>query len=120
MIFHLNPNRSVGANLSPMDARGPAPVASPGHLVPVHFDLLRPAGVNSDQRPGRAITAGGVRRNSIPSLALVDQAAGHSFKRGKFCQAAIDCLCVLAAFALIGVTGLAIAGSVFVLFFIGL
>lgn len=86
------------------------------HLKSV--SLLRPAGINSDQRPGRAIASRGAsRRNSVSAAASFDPAAGFLLKRSKFVQACIDVIAVLFAFLLLGVTAGSIVVSVALLFF---
>jgi len=81
-------------------------------------NLLRPAGVNPDQRPRRAIASRGVtRRDSIPSSAPFDPAESYLLKRSKFTQACIDVIAVLFAFLLVGVTAGSVVLSFVLLFF---
>lgn len=108
--------RSVGTSvIPPMVARGPAHVATPGQLAPVHIHSLRAAGGNPDQhRPGRAPAPGGWRRSEFSPW---DYSRKPPFERGKVAQAAIDVLAVLAGLALIGATAFSIVESFFLLFF---
>lgn len=121
MRFHLKSNRAVGALVgSPMVARGPALVASPGQPAPVHINLLRAAGYSGDQRPGCALVTGGMRHKSVSSSSAWNEPAGSPFERGQVAQTPVDRGGMIAAFTVEAATAVLFVGSLFVLFFIQL
>jgi hypothetical protein len=118
MTFHLKSLRSVGAHLSPTEARGPALVASPGKPAPVHIKLVRPTGYSGDQCSGRAIATGGMRRNSgFSSPAPFDLSTYDPLEGGDLVQSLSDRSSVFAALTVEISTAVLFVGSLFLLFF---